>query len=124
MRVDGDAGVELGDVSAGRLGFGQAFARVGFVEENLALEVGGFDEVAIDEGESSDAGAGDERCGGCAHGSAADDGDVCGGEPLLAGAADAGEEDLPGIAVGVGDGRGCRGGRLGLGWFERYGVFV
>ena len=84
MGVDGDAGVELGDVAAGGLGFGQAFERVGLVEEDLALEVGGFDEVAVDEGEGADAGAGEQRGGGCSHGSAADDGDMR-SEPAAAG---------------------------------------
>ena len=37
-------------------------------------------------------------------GAAADDGDVRGGEALLAGGADAGEEDLARVAVGVRDG--------------------
>ncbi len=49
---------------------------VGLVEEDLALEVGGFDEVAVDEGEGPDAGAGKQRGGGGSGGSAADDGDV------------------------------------------------
>ena len=52
------------------------------------------------------AGAGKQRSGGRAHGSAADDGDMRLGEPLLAGGADAGEEHLAGVAVGIGDGRG------------------
>ena len=62
------------------LGFGKAFAGIGFVEENLALEIGGFDEVAVDEGEGADAGTGEERGGGGSGGSDADDGDVGGGE--------------------------------------------
>jgi hypothetical protein len=89
--MDGDAGVELGDVAAGRLGLGQRFEGVGLVKEDLALEVGGLDEVAVDEGEGTNAGAGEQRCGGCAHGSAADDRNMGGGEPLLALLTDAGE---------------------------------
>ena len=58
--VDGDGGVEEGDLAAGGFGFGEAFEGVGFVEEDLALEVGGFDEVAVDEGEGSYAGSGEE----------------------------------------------------------------
>ena len=104
--MDGDAGVEPGDVAAGGFGLGQAFAGVGLVEEDLALQVGGLDEVAVDEGEGADAGAGEQRGGGRAHGAAADDGDVSLGEALLAGGADAGKEDLAGVAVGVGDGAG------------------
>ncbi len=99
LRVDGDGGVEEGNFAARGLGFGKAVAGIGFVEEDLALEVGGFDEVAVDEGEGADAGAGEERGGGGSGGSDADDGDVRGGEELLAGCANAGEEDLAGVAV-------------------------
>ena len=74
--MDRDGGVEAGDVAAGGFGLGQGVAGVGLVEEDLALEVGGFDEVAVDEGEGADAGAGEERGGGRSGGSAADDGDV------------------------------------------------
>ena len=97
--VDGDGGVEEGDLAAGGFGLGEGFEGVGFVEEDLALEVGGLDEVAVDEGEGADAGAGEQRGGGGSGGSDADDGDVGGGEQLLAGGADAGEEDLAGVAV-------------------------
>ena len=71
-----------------------------FVVEDLALEVGGLDEVAVDEGEGADAGAGEQRSGGGSGGPAADDGDVAVGEAALAGIADGAEEDLAGIAVG------------------------
>ena len=56
--MDSDGGVEESDLAAGGFGFREGFAGVCFVEEDLALEVGGFDEVAVDEGESADAGAG------------------------------------------------------------------
>ena len=78
--VDGDGGVEEGDFAAGGFGFGEGFAGIGLVEEDLALEVGGFDEVAIDEGEGADAGAGEEGCGGGSGGSDAYDGYMGGGE--------------------------------------------
>ena len=58
--VNGDRGVEEGDLAAGGLGFGEGFEGVGLVEEDLALEVGGFDEVAVDEGEGADTGAGEK----------------------------------------------------------------
>lgn len=127
--VDGDAGVEESDFAAGGFSFGKGVEGVGFVEEDLALEVGGFDAVAVDEGEGADAGAGEE--GGCcgSGGSDTDDGDVGVGEELLAGGADAGEEDLAGVAFVVGDrgvsldaglGRrdGLAGGRAGVGWHD------
>jgi len=108
--VDGDGGVEEGDFAASGFGFGEGVAGVGLVEEDLALEVGGFDEVAVDEGEGADAGAGEEGGGGGSGGSYADDGDVGGAKQLLTGGADAGEEDLTGVAVlicyGIGDGSG------------------
>ncbi len=108
--VDGDGGVEEGDFAAGGFGLGEGVAGVGLVEEDLALEVGGFDEVAVDEGEGADTGAGEERGGGGSGGSYADDGDVGGAKQLLTGGCDAGEEDLAGVAVVIGDGRGGRDG--------------
>ncbi len=99
VRVHGDGGVEPGDVAAGGFGFGEAVAGVGLVEEHLALEVGGFDEVAVDEGQGADASAGQQRSRGRTGRSAAYDGDVGAGELELAGFADAGEEDLAGVAV-------------------------
>ncbi len=101
--MDGDGGVEEGDLAAGGFGLGEGLEGVGLVEEDLALEVGGFDEVAVDEGEGADTGAGEQRgCGGSG-GSATDDGDVGCGEHLLSGGADSGEEDLTGVAVVGGD---------------------
>jgi hypothetical protein len=58
VRVDCDRGVEEGDFAAGGFGFGEGFVGIGFVEEDLALEVGKFDEVSIDEGKGADAGTG------------------------------------------------------------------
>ena len=101
--MDGDGGVEEGDLAAGGLGLGKRLEGVGFVEEDLTLEVGGLDEVSVDEGEGADAGAGEQRGCGCSGGSAADDGDVGCGEHLLAGGADSWEEDLTRIAVVGGD---------------------
>ena len=120
VRVDGDGGVEAGDVTAGGLGLGEGFTGVGLVEEDLALEVGGFDEVAVDEGERAYASACEQRGGSRAHGSAADNGDMSGSQALLAGGANPGEEDLAGVAVGVGYGRGF----FGCGRGVRLGVFV
>ena len=92
--MDGNAGVEESDLTAGGFGFGEGFPCVGLVEEDLALKVGGFNEVAVDEGKGTDAGTGEEGgCGGSG-GPDADDGDVCGGEELLASGSNAGEEDL------------------------------
>jgi hypothetical protein len=99
--VDVDAGVDAGEVEAGGFGLGEGGAGIGFVEEHLALEVGGLDEVAVDEGKAANAGAGEEAGGGGSGGAYSDDGYVGAGEELLAGLADGGEEDLAGVAVGV-----------------------
>lgn len=104
-RFDLDGGVEEGDLAACGFGFGECGFCIGFVKEDLALEVGGFDEVAIDEGEMADSGAGEERGGGGAGGSDADDRDAGTGEQGLSGGADAWEEDLAGVAFVGGDGR-------------------
>jgi hypothetical protein len=60
MWVDGGSGVEERDFSTGRLGLRKRLEGVGLVEEYLALEVGGFDEVAVDKGEGADAGTGEK----------------------------------------------------------------
>ena len=121
--VDADAGVDAGEVAAGGFGLGEGGAGIVFVEEHLALEVGGLDEVAVDEGEVADAGAGQQAGGGGSGGTDADDGDVGAGEEVLAGLADGGEEDLAGVAVGVGDGSGdgvCVGGGRVVGGERRH----
>lgn len=102
--LHGDGGVKEGDLAARSLCLREGVECVGLVEEDLTLEIGGFDEVAIDEGEGSDAGAGQEGCGCGTSGSAADDGDMSGGEELLAGGPDAFEEDLARVSVVIGDG--------------------
>jgi hypothetical protein len=90
-------------MAAGGFGFGEGCAGIVFVEEHLALEVRGLDEVAIYQSKPAYAGAGEQACGGGTGGSYADDGNVGAGEELLAGFADAGEEDLAGVAVLIGD---------------------
>ena len=102
MRGDLDAGVDAGEVAASGFGLGEGFAGVVFVEEDLALEVGGLDEVTVDEGEAADAGAGEETGGGGTGCADSDDGGVGVAEAMLALGADAGEEDLPGVTVEIG----------------------
>jgi hypothetical protein len=134
--VDGNGGVEERDFAAGGFGFGEGFEGVGLVEEYLSLEVGRFYEVAVDEGEGANAGTGQERSCGGSGSPDADDGDVGGGKQVLAESADAGEEDLTGVAVLIRDGLGdgetggygascgisrCRGGIGGRGvWMLRH----
>jgi hypothetical protein len=52
--VHGDCGVEESDLAAGGFGFGEGFESIGLIEENLTLEIGGLNEVAVDEGECAD----------------------------------------------------------------------
>lgn len=110
VRGDVNAGVDAREVEARGFGLRQGSASVVFVEEHLALEVGGLDEIAVDEGEMADAGAGEQAGGGGTGGTDADDNGVGVAEAFLAGLADAGKEDLAGVTVGVGDGGwGCGG---------------
>ena len=103
LRVDGYGGVEQSDLQAGGFGFGKAFPGVGLVKQDLTLEVGGFDEVSVDEGEGADASAGEQGGSGGSGGSNPDDGYVGGGEELLTGVADAGKENLAGVTILIGD---------------------
>lgn len=114
VRVNCDRGIEECDLAPGGFGFRERFERVGLIEEDLTLEVGGFDEVAVDEGEGADAGAGEQRRGCSSGGSAAYDGDVRTGEKVLPLGPNAGKEYLSRVSFGVGDGR--AGGGLGAGW--------
>lgn len=59
--VDGDCRVDRGEALRRSFGFGQV--DIGFAEEGLALEVGFFDDVAVDDGDGADACAGEEVCG-------------------------------------------------------------
>ncbi len=79
----GDGGVEECDLAAGGFSLGQGLEGVRLVEQDLTLEIGRLNEVAVDEGKGSDAGAGEERCCCGSSCSATDDGDVGGGEELL-----------------------------------------
>jgi hypothetical protein len=58
MRVDGDGGVDGRKPPGGGNRLGRCIARVGFIVENLALEIGPFDDVAIDQDQVPDPGAG------------------------------------------------------------------
>ena len=71
---------------------------VGFVEEGLAWEVGIVDEVAVDEAEAAEAGAGEDFGADGAEGAATEDGDAGGEESLLAGDAEAVETELAAVA--------------------------
>jgi len=57
---DADVRVDAGDVAAGGFGFGKGLSGVVFVEEDLSLEVGKFDVIAVDDGEMADSGTGEQ----------------------------------------------------------------
>ena len=57
-RLDRRSAVDLPELPRGGLGLGQVVGDVLLVEEDLALEVVGLDEVAVDDPEMADAGAG------------------------------------------------------------------
>jgi len=92
--VDGDTGIEEGDLAPRRLCLGEGFERVGLVEENLALKIGRLDKVAVDKGESADTSAGEQRGRGGSRSADADDGDMSRAEPLLAENSNARKESL------------------------------
>ena len=48
---DGDVGVDTVEFAGGGLGLGEVFVDVALVEEDLALEVVEFDEIAVDDSE-------------------------------------------------------------------------
>ncbi len=95
--MDLDRTVEERDFAPGGFGLGQGRERIGFIEEHLALQVALFDEIAIDQGESADAGTGEQTGGRSPSGSATGYGDVGRCQPSLAFFADSGEEHLTGI---------------------------
>lgn len=104
VSADANAGVELRDLAPRGLGLGQRLQGIGFVEEHLALKIGGLDEVAIDQGEGADPGARQQRGCGCPGCSAADDRHVSCGKPGLSFGTYTGEENLAGVSLLVLDG--------------------
>jgi len=87
--LDGDGGIDGAKLLAGSHGFGKGVASVGLVEKGLALKVGGFDKVAVEDAETADAGAREQRDSRGTDGTATDDYGARSGEALLPGLADA-----------------------------------
>lgn len=105
VSADLDFAVEGGDFAAGGFGFREGVAGVGLIEKDLALQVALFDEVAVNEGEGSDAGSGEEAGSGrpgCAY---ADYGHMGTFDSVLTLGADGGEEDLARVPFADGLGR-------------------
>lgn len=100
MGLDLDLAIEERNFAACGLGFGQGFAGVGLIKENLALEIAFFDEIAVNQGEAADAGAGQQAGGGGSGGSNANERDMGLADALLAVGANTGKKDLTGITLG------------------------
>lgn len=81
---DLDGGVDGFELASSSNSLGEILAYVVFVEEKLALEVGEFDKVAVDDTERADAGAGEEFGDDRAESPATDERDRALGEPTLA----------------------------------------
>lgn len=80
-------------------GFGERFARVEFIEERLALKIGRFDEITIENAKATDSSAGEKSGSRSANCSTAYDNGARHSEAGLTGFADALKQNLAGIAV-------------------------
>ncbi len=96
--VDLDLGIDFGQAVAGSLGFGTLVLRIGIGEEGLAVEVGSFDEIAVDEGDFADTCAGEEIGRRAPQSAAPDDHRVGIGESILGGLVPEGERELAEIS--------------------------
>ena len=75
-------------------GFGQGIAGVGFFEERLALEIGEFDEIAVNDAEAAKSRANEQAGADGSESAAADENGAGFEQALLASFADGGEKDL------------------------------
>jgi hypothetical protein len=94
---DRNGGIDGFELAFGGDRFGEGVAGVIFIEQGLALEIGRFDEIAIEDANATDAGADQEAGRGCTDGSAANDYGAGGQEPPLALEAKTFKKYLPGI---------------------------
>jgi len=85
MGADLDLGVEVAQGASGRFHLGLAHP-VGVVED-LALQVGDLDPVAVDQGDGADPGGGEVEGGGGPEAAGSDDGDLGGEQAAESGAA-------------------------------------
>jgi hypothetical protein len=74
--------------------FGQGVAGVAFIEERLALKIGGLDKIAVENAKTADPCAREKRGGRGTDGSATYEDSAGSGKVLLAFFADAREKDL------------------------------
>jgi hypothetical protein len=92
---DGNGGIDGFEPALGGDGFGEGIARVGLVEKSLALQIGRFDEIAIEDSNAAYAGTDQEAGGSSANGAAANDYGAGGEEALLALEAESLKKYLP-----------------------------
>lgn len=97
--IDGDAGVDRSQPFSGRGSFGPVRAGMIFIEQNLSLKVGKFDDVAIDQAKEAEARAHQLFGDLAAQCPAANQQYPRGGKPGLAGIADLGKEGLSVVSV-------------------------
>ncbi len=81
---------------------GRDFGGVGLFEEPLAMQVAGLDVIAVDEGEAAHTGAGQRGGVETAERAASGDDRMRIQERFLPAFPDAGEEDLPRVALAIG----------------------
>jgi len=98
--LHGHIGVDGMQPAFGGDGFGQRVAGVGLVEQRLALQVRGLDEVAVNDAEMAQSGAHKQVGERCAQRARTDKHRARGQQALLTGLADRGEEDLSRIFAG------------------------
>jgi hypothetical protein len=91
--------VDPGQTPLGGDSLGHVFADVILVVEGLALKIGEFDEVAIDQAQKPHASARQLVGRYCSEGAQADNGNTRSLDSLLAGSANRGEPHLPGESL-------------------------
>jgi hypothetical protein len=91
--------VDFAETLRGRNGLGQTGDRVGFAEQDLALQIAPFHDVAVDDQQTTDTGSGERVECMRAKGAATDDQDGRFAQAGLARFADAGNPSLSAVAV-------------------------
>jgi hypothetical protein len=95
--LDGNGRIDGVEFAFGGDGFREGIARVGFIEEDLTLQVGRLDEVTIDDAEAADAGTDKEICGRGTDRAATHNDGAGSEDTLLPLRSQAGKKDLPGV---------------------------
>src|SRR5207244_7449312 len=88
----GDSGIDGAQLLLRGNRFGQGFLGIRFVKKRLALQVGGLDEIAVNDSQLTDASADQKIGGGSADGTAPDDDGAGSEQPFLTFRTDPGEK--------------------------------